>query len=117
MKRAAMFLGFTMLAAGAAAQSATAPVFSPYGFDATAVDRSTRPGDDFFQYANGAYLARTPIPADRPVATRRADMTDRTDRQLKTLLEEAANGVGEQPADIRGKVGAFYASFMDEATV
>jgi putative endopeptidase len=44
-------------------------------------------------------------------------MTDRTDQQLKTLLEEAANGVGEQPADVKGKVGAFYASFMDEATI
>src|SRR5438270_9831105 len=118
MKRAAIFLGVTILAAGAAiAQSANAPVFPPFGFDATAVDRSTSPGDDFFQYANGAYLARTPIPADRPVATRRADMTDRTDQQLKTLLEQAANGVGEQPADLKGKVGAFYASFMDEATV
>ena len=42
-------------------------------------------------------------------------MTDRTDQQLKTLLEEAANGVGEQPGDLKGKVGAFYASFMDEA--
>jgi putative endopeptidase len=118
MNRASLLLGFSILAAGAAtAQGSNAPVLPPYGFDATAVDRSTRPGDDFFQYVNGAYLARVQIPADRPIASRRLEMTDRTDQQLKTLLEEAANGVGEQPADVKGKVGAFYASFMDEATI
>jgi putative endopeptidase len=83
----------------------------------SAVDPSTRPGDDFFEYANGKYLSRTEIPADRPIASRRLDMTDRTDLKLRALLEEAANGVGEQPTDLKGKVGAFYASFMDEATI
>ena len=118
MKRIGLLLGFTILTAGiATAQGTNAPVFPPYGFDATAVDRSTRPGDDFFQYANGAYLARTQIPADRPIASRRFDMTDRTDQQLKILLEEAENGVGEQPADVKGKVGAFYAAYLDEARI
>jgi len=118
MKRTALLLGFTILAAGAAvAQGAKTPIFPPNGFDTTAVDRSTRPGDDFFQYANGGYLARVQIPADRPAVTRRLEMTDRTDQQLKALLEEAANGVGEQPTEVKGKVGAFYASFMDEATI
>jgi putative endopeptidase len=118
MKRAALLFGLTTLAASPAfAQDSKVPVFPPYGFDSTSTDRSTKPGDDFFQYANGAYLARTPIPADRPSATRRLEMTDRTDQQLKTLLEEAANRVGEQPTDLKGKVGAFYASFMDEATI
>ena len=118
MKRATLLLGFTILAASTAwAGTSKAPVFPPYGFDATAVDRSTRPGDDFFQYVNGAYLARVQIPADRPAVTRRLEMTDRTDQQLKTLLEDAASGVGEQPAAVKGKVGAFYASFMDEATI
>ena len=118
MKYLGLVLGCTILAArSAAAQNAGTPVFPPYGFDATAIDRSIKPGDDFFQYANGSYLARVQIPADRPSVTRRLEMTDRTDQQLKALLEGAANGVGEQPADVKGKVGAFYASFMDEATI
>src|SRR3954468_15412192 len=95
MKRVALLLGFTILAASsAAAQGSKVPIFPPYGFDATAMDASTRPGDDFFQFANGGYLARAQIPADRPAVTRRLEMTDRTDQQLKTLLEGAANGVG-----------------------
>ncbi|HWC56231.1 MAG TPA: M13 family metallopeptidase, partial [Sphingomicrobium sp.] len=80
-------------------------------------DRSTKPGDDFFQFANGKYLARTAIPTDRPIASRRYEMTDRTDQQLKSLLEEAAANAPEQPTDLKGKVGAFYASFMDEPAI
>lgn len=118
MKRLGLLLGFTILAAGTGvAQGSPSPVFPPNGFDTTALDPSTRPGDDFFQYANGGYLARVQIPADRPAVTRRFEMTDRTDQQLKSLLEEASNGVGEQPADVKGKVGAFYVSFMDEPTI
>ncbi len=118
MKKAGLLLAVTILAAGAAgAQGSSAPVFPPFGFDMSAMDRSSRPGDDFFQYANGNYLARTEIPADRPIASRRFEMTDRTDQQLKTLLEEASSGAGEQPTDLKGKVGAFYASFMDQATI
>src|SRR4029079_14052684 len=36
---------------------------------------------------------------------------------LHQLLQQAASGVGEQPADVRGKAGAFYASYMDEPTI
>src|SRR5690242_7427125 len=113
MKKSAYLLFSGILFASAAmAQDRAEPVYPPFGFDLTAFDRTTKPGDDFFQFANGSYLARTEIPADRPMASRRLEMTDRTDQQLKTLLEGAANGVGEQPADLTGKVGAFYASFM-----
>ena len=101
----------------AASGAQAVPLYAPWGYDLTAFDRATQPGDDFFQYANGAYLARTAIPADRPIASRRFDMTDRMDQQLKTLLEDAANGVGAAPTDDKGKVGAFYASFMDEAAI
>ena len=35
-----------------------------YGFDATGMDPSVRPGDDFNEYANGAWAQRTSIPRD-----------------------------------------------------
>ncbi len=96
---------------------AAQPVYPPSGFDLTAPDPSTRPGDDFFQYANGAYLARTEIPADQSVASRRYEMTLRTEAQLHDLLEETAKDAPAEPADLKGKVGAFYAGFMDEAAI
>jgi putative endopeptidase len=116
MKR--IFLGsataVALLGAGAAIAGA-APLYAPFGLDLTAPDRSVKAGDDFFQYANGAYLARTVIPADRPAASHRLEMTDRMEGQLHILMEDAARGVAAAPTDVKGKVGAFYAGFMDEA--
>jgi len=107
-----------LLAASALSTAAfAAPLYPPFGLDLTARDRATRPGDDFFQYANGAYLARVAIPADRPIVSRRFDMTDRTEAQLHILLDEAARGVAVAPTDLKGKVGAFYAAFMNEGAV
>jgi putative endopeptidase len=108
------FLAGSLLFSSAAL---AAPVYPPAGFDLSAIDKSTRPGDDFFQYANGAYLARAVIPNDRPAVSRRLEMTDRMEANVHQLLQQAANGVGEQPADVQGKAGAFYYSFMDEATI
>jgi putative endopeptidase len=106
---------------GAAALSAPAladgPIYKPSGFDLTAIDRATRPGGDFFEFANGKYLERAVIPADRPTVSRRFEMSDRMEANLHELLQEASNGVGEQPTDVRGKAGAFYAAYMDEARI
>ena len=35
------------------------------GLDLAGMDKSVAPGDDFFRYANGAWLKSTEIPADR----------------------------------------------------
>jgi putative endopeptidase len=110
-----LLAGSLVLSSAAGAQGA--PVYRPSGFDLSAIERSIKPGDDFFQYANGAYLARSVIPADRPTVSRRFEMTDRMEGQLHQLLQDAWNGVAEQPTDTRGKAGAFYYSFMDEATI
>jgi len=90
------------------------PMYPPAGLDMTAADPATRPGDDFFQYANGAWLARTSIPPDKPFMTAGQAVRDRVEQQLRSLIEAAAER-GGRPTDLEGKVGAFYASFMDEA--
>ena len=95
----------------------TKPAYPPFGFDLTARDPATRPGKDFFQYANGRYLARSVIPADEPSVSRRSGMTREIDTRLHAILEALSKDVAEQPADLHGKVGAFYAAFMDEARI
>src|SRR6185369_3465842 len=114
----ALLIGAAALATPALAQgTGSGPYYKPSGLDLTATDPATKPGDDFFQYANGAYLARSVIPADRPVVSRRFEMTDRMEANLHQLLQEVSRDVAEQPADNRGKVGAFYYAFMDEPQI
>src|SRR5882724_2119892 len=56
--------------APAAQQQASAerktPQAPPPGIDLTALDPSVKPCDDFYKFACGSWLARTPIPEDRP---------------------------------------------------
>jgi putative endopeptidase len=115
----AILLGATAIAVNspAFAQPAAAPTYPPTGYDMTAFDKATKPGNDFFQYSNGAYLDRSVIPADRPTVSRRLEMTDRMEAQLHELLQDVSRGAGEQPTDNRGKTGAFYIAFMDEARI
>src|SRR5215475_3713126 len=53
------------------------------------VDPAIRPGDDFFAYANGAWLKAAVIPAGRDRWAVRDDINERTRRQVESLLEEA----------------------------
>ena len=115
--RAILLAAVATCGSAAAAQLGPAPFYPPFGYDLTAFDKTTKPGDDFFQYANGTYLKRTPIPADRPIASRRYDMTDRTERQLMAILREASVTAPIEPTNLMGKVGAFYAAFMDAPAI
>ena len=91
--------------------------YGAWGFDATGEDRSVKPGDDFFRYANGAWLDRTPIPADKSGVSLRLRMTDLTEARLHELLEHAAIRVEHEPSGLEGKAGAFYKAFMDDKRV
>jgi putative endopeptidase len=95
----------------------TKPQYGKWGFDIEGADRKTKPGDDFFRFANGAWIDRVQIPADKPAYSLRLAMTDLTEQRLHEIMEDAAKKAERVPTSIEGKVGAFYRSFMDEARV
>jgi putative endopeptidase len=110
------FIPLVALAANAAPfwrHAAGQPLYPPAGLDMSAADLSVRPGDDFFQFANGAWIARTTIPADKPFMTEAQAVRDRTEAQLHDLMESASATAAHEPSAIEGKVGAFYKSFMN----
>ena len=91
--------------------------YGTWGFDLAGADLQAKPGDDFFRYANGNWLDRVQIPADKPAYSLRLAMTDKTEQRLYKLIEAAAAKARHEPATTEGKVGAFYKSFMNEAAV
>jgi putative endopeptidase len=93
------------------------PQYGSWGFDLSGADSHTRPGNDFFRYANGGWVDRTEIPADKPAYSLRLAMTDRIEQRLHEMMETEAAHCGHDPATLNGKVGAFYKSFMDEARI
>jgi len=88
------------------------------GFDPTAIDVAASPCQDFYQFACGAWLARTPIPRDRSSWSRSFSVIlERNQNLLHTILDAYAAGhvnLGEPDAH---RVGDFYASCMDEEAV
>src|SRR5690348_1383157 len=83
--------------------------------DVPGMDKSVRPGDDFFRYANGTWDRVTPIPADRSMWGIGSALAEKADMQTRALLEDAAKGGGTN-ADVR-KAGEYFAAYMDEAAI
>jgi len=96
------------VAISGAAMAADKPMYGAWGVDLTARDLSVKPGDDFNKYANGAWEKRTTIPADQASAGVFNDIYNRSQDQLRTLIETA---------DASTQIGGLYKSFTDEAKV
>ena len=52
-------------ASGGSASSTEANRMGTWGIDTAGMDKSVKPGDDFFGYVNGTWAKNTPIPSDR----------------------------------------------------
>src|SRR2546430_1309165 len=99
------------------AQTPARPQYGAWGFDLAGADTKTKPGDDFFRYANGTWIDKTQIPPDKPAYSLRLAMTDLTEQRLKELLEAAGAKATDNPSTLEEKAGAFYHSFIDEGRV
>jgi putative endopeptidase len=110
----AAFALASLLIAAAAAAEADAPA-SPNGLDLAAIDRTVAPGDDFFRYANGAWLKSAEIPPDRSTWGTGAELTELTAQRTADLIKQAA-GSAAAGSDAR-RIGDYYTSFMDEAAI
>ncbi len=91
---------------------------APPALDEAALDRGVSPCDDFFRFACGGWLAHTEIPRDRSVWHRGfAELEERNQRQLRKILDATAAGTLDDAGRFGAKLGAYYASCMDEAGV
>lgn len=96
------------------AQTPGKPFFGPFGLDLYALDKHVRPQDDFYQYVNGAWIARMKIPADKDrIAETGNLMQDRIDARLHALLKMAGSALQGPAVTPAQKAGAMYAAFMD----
>jgi putative endopeptidase len=104
---------------GAPADTATSVVPAPqtpkpelgtFGFDTSGMDTSVRPGENFYAFANGTWAKNTPIPADKSNYGMFGRLDDLSRERTRTLIEESAK-------DPNSRIGAAFASFMDEGAI
>jgi predicted metalloendopeptidase len=84
--------------------------------DVGGMDRAVVPGNDFFGYANGGWLKKNEIPADRASYGTGAIVSERTQKRTVELIQSAAQSPGPAASDQR-KIGDYYASFMNEEAI
>ncbi|HVX40672.1 MAG TPA: M13 family metallopeptidase [Gemmatimonadaceae bacterium] len=107
LRRAATVLVFAALASPLAAQRAIP------GLDASAMDTTVRPGDNFYEYANGSWDRHTQIPPELSsfgafnIAAKLADAH---------VLEIVQHASGAPGTDMR-KVADFYHAYLDTAAI
>ena len=86
------------------------PTYGTFGFDSAGMDTSVLPGDNFYQYANGAWARNTPIPADKSNYGMFTVLDDLSRERTRGIIEEAAKAPDS-------KIGNAYNSYLDTAAI
>ena len=82
------------------------------GIDLDAMNTSVKPGDDFFAYVNGTWVAETEMPADKSRYGVFDKLRDESEEAVKAIIEESASGDFPKGSDEQ-KVGDLYRSYLD----
>jgi len=114
IKRVAGLLLLGMSGLALAQTGAPKPKYGPWGVDYASMDKATKPGDDFFRYAEGSWLKTAPIAPDKARAGYNYDMPDESEAEVRKLVEDA----GANPADPKmRRITNFYGAWMDQAGI
>lgn len=82
------------------------------GINKKNMDTTVKPGDNFANYVNGAWLKTMKIPADKSSYGAFDMLYDQSQKDVKAIIEEAAKSKASAGSDEQ-KIGDYYDSFMD----
>ena len=86
------------------------------GVNTANMNLAVKPGDDFYQYANGTYLTRTQIPADRSSVSVFGILGDRAAARSAVIVNDPALSKAPEGSESR-KIADLKAAYMDEAAI
>lgn len=84
--------------------------------DMADMDSSVKPGDDFYLYANGRWLKTAEIPPTESSVGSFLNIYNRTKTNIRSILDSVSSSKNAD-GSIEQKVGDFYASGLDSATI
>lgn len=111
-------LPISLGSAVAVSQTSPNPAAEPaHGIAVPNLDPHVRPGDNFFLFCNGSYIAHTKLPEDRARIGLFNTLTDQSINNVQGLIDEAGQSSGQAGAQKdpdRVKIADLYHSYMDE---
>jgi predicted metalloendopeptidase len=99
----------------APAPAATERPMEP-GIVTTSLDTTVKPGDDFFDYANGSWVKNTPIPEDRSSIGGFYIADQERERQTREMLDgilKSTPAAGSNEA----RIASYYRAYLDTAAI
>ena len=85
--------------------------------DQSSMDLTIKPGNDFYEYANGTWLKNNPVPAKETRWGSFNQLLDFNINAVKIIVTEASNNASAASGSIEKRVGDFYAAGMDSLTI
>src|SRR5215471_13863010 len=117
MKRFLLAISIVALLFGCSANKPAAAVAPPkaaigsFGLDTGQMDTSIKPGDDFYKYVNGKWLATFKMPPDKASYYTFDALTDKAENDVHTILDELAK-TPPAAGSMQKKVLDLYNSWM-----
>ena len=93
-------------------QPAAGPELGSFGIDISHQDPNTKPGDDFFRYANGKWLDTFELPPSRSNYGSFNVLRDRSDQRVRNIIDDLTQMEPNQ-ASIEQKISDYYLSYMN----
>ena len=122
MKRTGLLLFVSALALTAAAcqrgeeNPVAARTASASGIDLTAMDKSVKPGDDFFAYANGNWVKQAEIPADRSSIGGFYLADQQREKNSVELFDSILKADAAADTD-QGRIANYYKAYLNTAEI
>ncbi|MDB5115823.1 MAG: peptidase, partial [Mucilaginibacter sp.] len=85
--------------------------------DPANMDLSVKPGDNFFEYANGTWLKKNPVPAKETRWGSFNALIQQNTNRLLVILNQVSKTPGQPKGSLKQRVGDLYASGMDSVAI
>jgi putative endopeptidase len=93
------------------------PQFGAWGVDLSSMDKSVKPGDDFFRYVNGAWLKAATIPPDRTSTGSFQDLQILSEKRMKEIVADIEAKPANKLSTEERQLKDLYDAFEDTAAI
>lgn len=113
----AVIITLSGLVGSAGAPTAKKPTFGTWGVDLTGMDKSVKPGDDFFDYANGTWYKNAVIPPDRTGIGSFQSLGILSEQRMAAIVKELEAKPAAQLTAEQKKIRDLYDAYTDTAAI